>query len=80
MSVLVEGFKSGPFRKIEVFNDTLYQRPSLHGNIHQRIISPSSATRPVMPAFRISCSMRSPNCAPSSEEKTGLTGNQVKTA
>ncbi len=25
--VLVEGFKSGPFRKIEVFNDTLYSRP-----------------------------------------------------
>ena len=25
--VLVEGFKSGPFRKIEVFNDTIYSRP-----------------------------------------------------
>lgn len=25
--VLVEGFKSGPFRKIEVFNDTLYASP-----------------------------------------------------
>ena len=25
--VLVEGFKSGPFRKIEVFNDTLYSSP-----------------------------------------------------
>lgn len=25
--VLVEGYKSGPFRKIEVFNDTLYERP-----------------------------------------------------
>jgi len=25
--VLVEGYKSGPFRKIEVFNDTLYSGP-----------------------------------------------------
>ncbi len=25
--VLVEGFKSGPFKKIEVFNDTIYDRP-----------------------------------------------------
>jgi molybdopterin-guanine dinucleotide biosynthesis protein B len=77
--VLVEGFKSGPFRKIEVFNDTIYSSPLCTENPSSDYIAlisnaPCDAGIPNFLFHEIAelCTFI--------EEKTGLTGDQVKTA
>lgn len=77
--VLVEGFKSGPFRKIEVFNDTLYSDPICREHPYEEYIalvsnSPFDAGIPNFLFHEIDalCTFI--------EEKTGVVGNTATTA
>lgn len=77
--VLVEGYKSGPFRKIEVFNDTLYSIPICRKNPSDEYIALISNTHldEGIPNFLFHeidalCTFI--------EECAGLSGETVKTA